>query len=68
MPSKEVKKYQKGGGNLPTSTLPTVGVTGSIPRWLKYSREYQKNNPFDLQEYVNKRFNSPIGRDKIKKN
>ena len=33
-------------------TLNEVTITEEAPQWLKYRREYVKNNPFNIDEYV----------------
>ena len=47
--------------------LPEVTITAEAPEWLKYYKEYVKNNPFNIDEYVESRYNAPIGREAIKK-
>nr|HPQ79849.1 hypothetical protein [Candidatus Dojkabacteria bacterium] len=47
--------------------LPEVTVTREAPEWVKYRKEYIKNNPFNIDEYVENRFNNPVGREAIKK-
>jgi len=47
--------------------LPEVTVVGEAPLWVKYKREYIKNNPFDIDKYVEDRFNNPVGRENIEK-
>jgi hypothetical protein len=47
-------------------TLNEVTITEEAPQWLKYRREYVKNNPFNIDEYVENRVNNPVGREKIK--
>ena len=47
-------------------TLNEVTITEEAPQWLKYRREYVKNNPFNIDEYVENRLNNPVGREKIK--
>ena len=66
-------KAQDGGtyppGNEPTyigSDLPEVTVTAKAPGWYKNVRQYAKDNPFNIDTYVQERMQNPRGRDKIK--
>lgn len=60
--------YQKGGMKEKPIQLPLVTVTEDAPQWLGYRREYDKKNPFNIDEYVERRFNQPFGRkEKIAK-
>ena len=60
--------YQKGGTKKKPIQLPVVTVTEDAPQWLNYRREYNKKNPFNIDEYVERRFNQPFGRkEKIAK-
>lgn len=45
--------------------LPTVEVTEKAPDWVKYRKEYVKNNPFNIEEYVENRLKFPINNEKI---
>jgi hypothetical protein len=47
--------------------LDEVTVTVEPPEWLKYKNEYKKNNPLDINKYVEDRFNNPIGREAIER-
>lgn len=47
--------------------LPEVTVTADKPDWLKYRDEYMSGKPFDVDKYVEDRFNNPSGRGKIDK-
>lgn len=58
--------YFKGSEENPI-LLDEVTVTSEAPEWVKYRREYVKNNPFNIDEYVENRFNNPVGREAIKK-
>lgn len=60
------RKYQEGG-DIYDAELQEVEVTDQAPNWLKYKREYQKNNPIDIEALVENRFNNPIGREAIEK-
>ena len=56
-------------GNEPTyigSDLPEVTVTAKAPGWYKNVRQYAKDNPFNIDAYVQERMQNPRGRDKIK--
>jgi len=48
-----------------TIQLKEVTVTAEAPTWLKYKREWEKENPFDIDKYVEDRFNNPVGREAI---
>lgn len=58
--------YFKGSEANPIQ-LDEVIVTAKAPEWLKYYREYIKNNPFNIDEYVESRYNNPVGREAIEK-
>ena len=58
--------YFKGSEANPIQ-LDEVIVTAKAPEWLKYYREYIKNNPFNIDEYVESRYNNPVGREVIEK-
>ena len=45
--------------------LGEVTVTAKAPTYVKYRQEWEKENPFDLNKYVEDRFNNPIGREAI---
>ena len=47
--------------------LDEVAITAKAPKWLKYRREYVKNNPFDINKYVENRFNNPVNAEEIEK-
>ncbi len=47
--------------------LKEVTVTAKAPIWLKYKQAWEKENPFDVNKYVENRFNNPVGREKIEK-
>lgn len=47
--------------------LEEVTVTAEAPVWLKYKQAWEKENPFDLNKYVDDRFNNPVGREAIKR-
>lgn len=42
-------------------------VTGEAPTWLKYRQDWETKNPFDINKYVEDRYNNPVGREAIKK-
>lgn len=65
-PNGSLPSYFKGSEENPIE-LNEVTVTAEAPEWLKYLREYVKNNPFNIDEYVENRFNNPVGREAIKK-
>lgn len=48
-------------------SLPEVDVKAEAPDWLKYRRDYVRSNPFSIDEYVENRYNNPVGREAIKK-
>ena len=45
--------------------LPEVTVTGEAPTYIKYKQNWEKENPFDIDKYVENRFNNPVGREAI---
>ena len=47
--------------------LEGVTVTAEAPTWVKYKQEWEKANPFNIDKYVEGRFNNPVGREAIKK-
>ena len=47
--------------------LPEVTITAEAPTYIKYRRAWEKENPFDIDKYVEDRFNNPIGREAIKR-
>ena len=47
--------------------LPEVTITAEAPTYIKYRRAWAKENPFDIDKYVEDRFNNPIGREAIKR-
>ena len=47
--------------------LKEVSVTAEAPTWLKYKQAWEKENPFDIDKYVEDRFNNPVGREAIKR-
>ena len=57
-----VLEYVTYGG-----TLEPAVATAEAPEWAKYSKEYIKNNPFNIDEYVENRFSNPVGREVIEK-
>ena len=68
--------YAPDGSLLPEDTsinpdnpilLKEVSVIAEAPTWLKYKRAWIKENPFDINKYVEDRFNNPIGREAISK-
>ena len=65
-PDGSLPSYFKGSDANPIQ-LDGVAVTAEAPEWLKYRREYVKNNPFNIDEYVESRYNAPVGREAIKK-
>lgn len=65
-PDGSLPSYFEGSDANPIQ-LDEVVVTAEAPEWLKYRREYVKNNPFNIDEYVESRYNAPVGREAIKK-
>jgi hypothetical protein len=65
-PDGSLPSYFKGSDTNPIQ-LDEAVVTAEAPEWLKYREEYVKNNPFNIDEYVENRYNTPIGREAIKK-
>lgn len=65
-PDGNLPSYFKGSKENPVE-LNEVTVTEKAPQWLKYRNEYVKNNPFNIDEYVENRFNNPVGREVIEK-
>lgn len=47
--------------------LPEVTITAEAPTYIKYRRAWAKENPFDIDKYVEDRFNNPVGREAIKR-
>lgn len=45
--------------------LPEVTITAEAPTYIKYKQAWEKENPFDIDRYVEDRFNNPIGREAI---
>lgn len=45
--------------------LPEVAITAEAPTYIKYRRAWEKENPFDIDKYVEDRFNNPVGREAI---
>jgi hypothetical protein len=50
-----------------SGNLTSPPVTNEPPQWLKYQEEYIKNNPFNIDKYVETRFNNPSGIEIIEK-
>jgi len=48
-------------------TFNTVTTTAQAPNWLKYQREFNTKNPFNLEQEVQRRFDNPMGREAIDK-
>lgn len=65
-PDGSLPSYFKGSRENPIE-LDEVTVTAETPEWVKYRKEYVKNNPFNIDEYVENRFNNPVGREVIEK-
>lgn len=65
-PDGSLPSYFKGSKENPIE-LDEVTVTAEAPEWVKYRKEYVKNNPFNIDEYVENRFNNPVGREVIEK-
>ena len=47
--------------------LPEVTVKAEAPTYIKYKQAWEKENPFDIDKYVEDRFNNPVGREAIKR-
>ena len=47
--------------------LPEVTITAEAPTYIKYRQAWEKENPFDIDKYVENRFNNPVGREAIKR-
>lgn len=47
--------------------LKEVTITAEAPTYVKYKQEWEKENPFDLNKYIEDRFNNPVGREAIKR-
>lgn len=45
--------------------LPEVTITAEAPTYIKYKQNWEKENPFDIDKYVENRFNNPVGREAI---
>lgn len=65
-PDGSLPSYFKGSKENPIK-LDEYIVTAKAPEWVRYRNEYIKNNPFNIDEYVENRFNNPVGREKIEK-
>jgi hypothetical protein len=65
-PDGSLPSYFKGSEENPVQ-LDEFTVTAEAPEWLKYLREYINSNPFNIDEYIENRYNAPIGREAIKK-
>lgn len=65
-PDGSLPSYFKGSKENPIE-LDGITVTAEAPEWVKYLEEYVKNNPFNIDEYVEYRFNNPVGREAIEK-
>lgn len=47
--------------------LKEVTITAKAPMYVKYKQEWEKENQFDLNNYIEDRFNNPVGREAIKR-
>ena len=47
--------------------LPEVTISAEAPTYVKYRQSWEKENPFDINKYVEDRFNNPVGREAIKR-
>jgi len=47
--------------------LKEVTITAEAPTYIKYKQAWEKENPFDVNKYVENRFNNPVGREAIKR-
>ena len=47
--------------------LKEVTIKAEAPTWVKYKQAWEKENPFDINKYVEDRFNNPVGREAIKR-
>lgn len=65
-PDGSLPSYFKGSDENPIE-LNEVIITAKAPDWVKYKKDYLKNNPFNIDKYVEDRFNNPVGREKIEK-
>ena len=45
--------------------LSEVVITAKAPTYIKYRQNWEKEHPFDINKYVEDRFNNPIGREAI---
>lgn len=56
-----MKKGFADGGTLPeySAEAEEVTVTAEAPSWLKFKRDFIKENPFDINQYVESRVNQP---------
>ena len=63
-PDGSLPSYFKGSKENPIQ-LDEVVVTAKAPTYIKYRRNWEKENPFDIDKYVEDRFNNPIGREAI---
>ena len=56
-----MKKGFNEGGTLPeySAQAEEVTVTAEAPAWLKFKRDFLKENPFNISQYVEERVNQP---------
>ena len=47
--------------------LHEITVKAEAPTYIKYKQAWEKENPFDINKYVEDRFNNPVGREAIKR-
>lgn len=47
--------------------LKEATITAEAPTYIKYKQKWAKENPFDINKYVEDRFNNPVGREAIER-
>ena len=65
-PDGSLPSHFKGSDENPIQ-LDEVIITAEAPDWVKYKKQYLKDNPFNIDKYVEDRFNNPVGREAIEK-
>ena len=61
------KQYANDNAVNPIITLPEVTVVPKENRYSEYRKQYIRENPFNINEWVQERFDNPTGRQKIQK-
>jgi hypothetical protein len=61
------KQYANDNAVNPITTLPEITVVPKENRYSEYRKQYIRENPFNINEWVQERFDNPTGRQKIQK-